>query len=59
MRPQLVGANRRVRRDPDSSRAWLYGKLLLSLLGQKLGRQGQDISPWGYPLERETGQPLA
>ena len=47
------------KRDPDSSRAWLYGKLLLSLLGQKLGRQGQDISPWGYPLERETGQPLA
>lgn len=47
------------KRDPDSSRAWLYGKLLLSLLGQKLGRQGQDISPWGYPLERAAGEPLA
>ncbi|MHC4094076.1 MAG: IS4 family transposase [Planctomycetota bacterium] len=47
------------KRDPESSRAWLYGKLLLSLLGQKLARQGRDVSPWGYPLERAAGEPLA
>lgn len=34
--------------DERSSRAWLYGKLLLALLTQKLGRIGRDISPWGY-----------
>lgn len=39
--------------DPDSARSWLYGKLLISLLGQKLTRVGRDISPWGYLL----GQP--
>jgi len=36
--------------DRQSSRAWLYGKLLLALLGQKLNRMGRDISPWGYQL---------
>jgi hypothetical protein len=33
-----------------SSRAWLYGKLLITLLAQKLIRIGRDISPSGYPL---------
>jgi hypothetical protein len=34
----------------QSARAWLYGKLLIALLGQKLERLGRDISPWGYRL---------
>lgn len=34
--------------DDRSSRAWLYGKLFLALLAQKLLRTGRDISPWGY-----------
>lgn len=37
-----------------SSRAWLYGKLLVALLTQKLIRIGRSISPWGYPLGSET-----
>jgi hypothetical protein len=46
--------------DAQSSRAWLYGKLLIALLGQKLMRVGRDISPWGYyEAEFSTGQPLA
>lgn len=36
--------------DAQSSRAWLYGKLLVALLTQKLVRTGRDISPWGYLL---------
>ncbi len=36
--------------DDRSARAWLYGKLLVALLTQKLIRTGRDISPWGYPL---------
>ena len=36
--------------DEGSSRAWLYGKLLVALLTQKLIRVGRDISPWGYEL---------
>ncbi len=34
--------------DDQSSRAWLYGKLFLALLAQKMVRTGRDISPWGY-----------
>jgi hypothetical protein len=46
--------------DERSSRAWLYGKLLIALLGQKLMRIGRDISPWGYPDEEfPTAQRLA
>ena len=36
--------------DEEAARAWLYGKLLLALLSQKLARHGRDFSPWGYPL---------
>ena len=36
--------------DDRSSRAWLYGKLLVTLLTQKLIRIGRDISPSGYLL---------
>jgi hypothetical protein len=36
------------KRDDRSSRSWLYGKLLVALLSQKLQRLGSDISPWGY-----------
>lgn len=36
--------------DAQSSRAWLYGKLFVALLTQKLVRTGREISPWGYVL---------
>jgi hypothetical protein len=36
--------------DDRSSRAWLYGKLLVTLLAQKLIRIGRDISPSGHTL---------
>jgi hypothetical protein len=47
--------------DP-SSRAWLYGKLLVALLAEKLARLGRAVSPWGYWLDEEQAshpQPLA
>jgi len=36
--------------EPASARAWLYGKLLVALLTQKLIHLGRAVSPWGYPL---------
>jgi hypothetical protein len=33
-----------------SSRAWLYAKLLVALLAERLARVGNTISPWGYYL---------
>lgn len=40
--------------DAQSSRAWLYGKLFVALLTQKLVRIGRELSPWGYILPRLT-----
>jgi hypothetical protein len=46
--------------DDRSARAWLYGKLLVALLTQKLIRVGRDISPWGYSLPMASSdKPLA
>jgi len=42
------------KQDDSSARAWLYGKLLLALLGQKIIRIGRAISPWGYLLPAEV-----
>ena len=36
--------------DDRSSLAWLYGKVLVTLLAQKFIRIGRDISPSGYPF---------
>lgn len=43
--------------DDRSSRAWLYGKLFVALLSQKLARVGSAISPWGYYLQEPTPDP--
>jgi len=44
-----------------SSRAWLYGKLLMALLAERLARVGSTISPWGYYLigDAVDPQPMA
>jgi len=39
--------------DDQSSKAWLYAKLLVALLAEKLIRIGQTLSPWGYLLPSE------
>jgi hypothetical protein len=47
--------------DDQSSRAWLYGKLFVALLSQKLARVGSAVSPWGYYLAGQAAgpQPMA
>jgi transposase len=37
----------------ESSKAWLYGKLFVSLLTEKLIRHASSVSPWGYNLEEQ------
>ena len=46
-----------VQQDDQSSRAWLYGKLFVALLSQKLARIGTAVSPWGYYLPAEAPDP--
>ena len=45
--------------DDISSRSWLYGKLFLGLLTEKLIRIGRSFSPWGYALEAQQLQSIA
>jgi hypothetical protein len=42
--------------DAASCRAWLYGKLFVALLSQKLVRVARDISPWGYEFRAAPSQ---
>ena len=46
----LMGLGQLPKHGAESARAWLYGKLLVSLLGRALMKLGRDISPWGYRL---------
>lgn len=46
----IVGIGHLPKHSPDSSIAWLYGKLLLALLTELLYREAEFFSPWGYPL---------
>jgi len=36
--------------DPDSAKAWLYGKLFAALLTERLIHHTVVIAPWGYEL---------
>lgn len=38
------------RHDPESAKAWLYGKLFTALLTERLIHHAVAISPWGYEL---------
>jgi len=40
--------------DPESSQAWLYGKLFVALLTEKIISHARTLSPWGYYLEADT-----
>jgi hypothetical protein len=46
--------------DDRSSRAWLYGKLFIALLTEKMVRVANTISPWGYTTQsKENTQQVA
>ena len=46
--------------DPESSKAWLYGKLFLALATERVIRLASDFFPWGYTLSAPPpSQPLA
>jgi Transposase DDE domain len=46
--------------DEDSAHAWLYGKLFVTLLTEKLIRHANALSPWGFSLAHQApSQPVA
>ena len=54
----ILGLGELPKKRADSCRAWLHGKLLVSLLLERLLDEAEHFSPWGYELDA-TAQPLA
>lgn len=46
----LLGAGHVPKADPESARAWIYGKLLAVLLIERLVQEARFFSPWGFQL---------
>lgn len=47
----LMGLGHLPKKDPASARAWLHGKLFVSLLVERMIEAAVSISPWGYEME--------
>jgi len=54
----LLGFGQLPKRNDESSRAWLHGKLFVALLTERLLEEADSFSPWGYALE-SSSQSLA
>lgn len=56
----IAGLGHLPKHDPESSEAWLYGKLFVALLTEKLMAQARAFSPWGYAIgEQPQPEPMA
>lgn len=56
----IAGLGHLPKHDDRSSRAWLYAKLFLALLTEKMMRLGRDFSPWGYFIPQTNNEkPMA
>lgn len=46
----IMGLGHLPKKEEDSAKAWLHGKLFVAFLAQALTDEGRLFSPWGYPL---------
>ena len=46
----ILGLGHLPKIDPESSKAWLHGKMVVALLTNAIVDRGRSFSPWGYPL---------
>ena len=51
-----MGLGNLPKKDPESCRAWLHGKLLTSLLVESMIGAAKTFSPWGYELDATEEQ---
>jgi hypothetical protein len=47
----IIGVGHLPKSDATSCIAWLYGKMFVALLVERLYREAESFSPWGYPLQ--------
>jgi hypothetical protein len=48
----ILGLGHLPKTDPESAKAWLYGKMVVALLTNAIVEMGRSFSPWGYPLQQ-------
>lgn len=53
----IMGLGQLPKHAPASCRAWLHGKLFVTLLVERLIAEAESFPPWGYPL-RATSEPV-
>lgn len=46
----IIGIGHLPKYSPDSSVSWLYGKMVVALLVERLYRAAESFFPWGYPI---------
>jgi hypothetical protein len=51
---QLAQLGHLPKEDEESSKAWLYGKLFVALLTERLIRHAESFSPWGYDVAKAS-----
>lgn len=57
---QLAQLGHLPKEDAESSQAWLYGKLFVALLTERLIQRAESFSPWGYDVASPPeSEPLA
>lgn len=52
----IIGVGHLPKQNEDICIAWLYGKMLVAMLIEKLHREAHSFSPWGYPIEKPPQQ---
>ena len=53
----ILGLGHLPKKDPASARAWLHGKIFVSLLVERMVEAANSFSPWGYRLPG-TSEPV-
>lgn len=51
----ILGLGHLPKKDEQSCKAWLHGKLFVALLAQSIVDEGHFFSPWGYPISAQHG----
>ena len=57
---QIAALGHLPKHDDESAKAWLYGKLFIALVTEKLIGYAVNVSPWGYNVvQREAAKSMA
>jgi len=47
----ILGLGHLPKKDEESCKAWLHGKMFVAMLAQAIVDEGRHFSPWGYPIK--------